>query len=171
MATEKMPGNPVHREIHEDDLPGIGRRYRIDCDDGGVLMIVVRNSGKRDVYVLDPGTEGPASVSVDEARAKVAGAILSGERKAGEVAGPLAAAIEDLVIDSLTLTPGSSGIGRRLADLAVGSATGIRVVTIVRGQSSIHDPAGREVLQTGDRLVFVGRRDNVPAFRRLVAGV
>jgi TrkA domain protein len=158
------------REVHEDDLPGIGRRYTIACDDGGILTIVVRNTGKRDVYVFAPGSDRPASVSVDEPRAQIAGAVLSGEYAAIEPAGPVAAAIEDLVIDSLTLNPGSSAIGRTLAGLALGSATGIRVITIVRGNASIHDPAGDEMLQSGDRLVFAGRRENVPAFRRLVAG-
>jgi K+/H+ antiporter YhaU regulatory subunit KhtT len=100
----------------------------------------------------------------------VAGAILSGEHGAGRPAGPVAAAIEDLVIESLTLSPGSPGIGRTLAGLAVGSTTGIRVITIVRGKASIHDPAGDEVLQPGDVLVIAGRREKVPAFRRLVTG-
>jgi TrkA domain protein len=160
----------MHREFHEDELPGIGRRYTIDCDDGGILTIVVRNTGKRDVYVFGPGSDRPASVSVDEAKAMVAGAILSGEHGAGRPAGPVAAAIEDLVIESLTLSPGSPGIGRTLAGLAVGSTTGIRVITIVRGKASIHDPAGDEVLQPGDVLVIAGRREKVPAFRRLVTG-
>jgi TrkA domain protein len=160
----------MHREFHEDDLPGIGRRYTIDCDDGGILTIVVRNSGKRDVYVLSPGSDRPVSVSVDEAAARVAGAILSGEFGFLEPSGPVASAIEDLVIDSVTVSPGSSAIGRTLAGLAVGSSTGIRVVTIVRGMASIHDPPGDEALQSGDRLVFAGRRENVPAFRRLITG-
>jgi TrkA domain protein len=160
----------MHREFDEDELPGIGRRFTIDCDDGGILTIVVRNTGKRDVYVVGPGGDVPASVSIDEAGARVAAAILSGEYGSGETTGPAAAAIEDIVIDSLTLGPGSSASGRTLAGLAVGSATGIRVITIVRGKASIHDPAGNEVLQPGDRLVFAGRRKNVPAFRRLVAG-
>ncbi len=160
----------MHREFHEDELPGIGRRYTIYCDDGGILIIVVRNSGKRDVYVLGPGGDPPASVSVDEAAARVAGAIMSGDYGALEPSGPVAAAMEDLVIDSLTVSPGSSAIGRTLAGLAVGSSTGIRVVTIVRGKASIHDPPGDEALQSGDRLVFAGRRENVPAFRRLIAG-
>jgi K+/H+ antiporter YhaU regulatory subunit KhtT len=119
---------------------------------------------------LAPGDDRPASVSVDEAAARVAGAILLGDYGALEPSGPVAAAIEDLVIDTLTVSPGSSAIGRTLAGLAVGSSTGIRVVTIVRGKASIHDPPGDEPLQSGDRLVFAGRRENVPAFRNLIAG-
>jgi len=160
----------MNRDVREDELPGIGRRYTVSCDDGGVMTIVVHNTGRRDIYVLPPDSDHPAIVTFDDGRARAVAAILSGDYFTPPSVRGVQEVMDDLVIDWVTLTPGSPGTGHSLADLAVSSATGVTIMSILRGKATINEPTGFEVLQAGDRLVIAGRRDNLPAFRRLVAG-
>jgi TrkA domain protein len=160
----------MHREVHEDDLPGIGRRYTVESSDGGAVTIVFHNSGRRDLYVRPPDKGETFSVTLDDHKARLLGAILSDDRFAPASVRQVEEVIDDLIIDWVSLTPGSPGIGRSLSDLAVSSVTGVTVMSILRGKATIHEPTGFEVLQPGDRLVVTGRRENLPAFRRLVAG-
>jgi K+:H+ antiporter subunit KhtT len=160
----------MHRDVREEELPGIGRRFTLSCIDGGMMTIVAHNTGRHDVYVLPSGSDDPSIISLDEDKARTAGAILSGNYAGPSAVSGVQEIIDDLVIDWVGLTPGSPGTGRSLADLEIGSVTGVTVMSILRGRAAIHEPAGAEVLQPGDRLVVAGRRQHLPAFRRLVAG-
>lgn len=66
------------RDVGEDELPGIGRRYSVACDDGGVLTIVIHNGGRRDLYVTCPDGGDPANVSMDEWKARAVAGIIAG---------------------------------------------------------------------------------------------
>lgn len=160
----------MHRDVREDELPGIGHRYTVSCDYGGVMTIVVHNSGRRDIYLLSSESDDPSIVTFDDGRARAIAAILNGDYFTPPTVAGVQQVIDDLVFEWVALTPGSPGAGRSLADLAASSLTGVTVMSILRGKAAIHEPAGSEVLQPGDRLVIAGRRDNLPAFRRLVAG-
>lgn len=160
----------MHREVREDELPGIGRRYTVDSNDGGAVTIVFHHTGRRDLYLRPPGREDASSVTLDDHKARILGAILTDDRFAPASVRQVEEVIDDLVIDWVSLTPGSPGIGRSLSDLSVSSVTGVTVMSILRGKAAIHEPTGFEVLQPGDRLVVTGRRENLPAFRRLVSG-
>jgi K+:H+ antiporter subunit KhtT len=160
----------MHLDVREEQLPGLGRRFTVSCIDGGLMTIVVHNTGRRDVYVLPAGSDDPSIVSLDEDKARIAGSILSGDYGGPPAVRGVQEIIDDLVIDWVALSPGSPGPGRSLADLGIGTVTGVTVMSILRGRATIHEPSGAEVLQPGDRLVVVGRREHLPAFRRLVAG-
>lgn len=160
----------MHHEVTEDELPGIGRRFTVACDDGGVLTVIVHNSGRRDVYVASSRRREPETVSLDDWKARELGAIIAGDYSSRSAPHELDELRGEIAISSVTLTPGSPGAGQSLADLAASSVTGITIMTILRGRSVIHEPNGFEILQPGDGLVVAGRRSNLPAFLRLVAG-
>lgn len=57
-------------DVHEDDLPGIGRRYVVQGDDGGVLTIVLHNSGRRELYLFPRHGDQPVTVAMDDHQAR-----------------------------------------------------------------------------------------------------
>lgn len=158
------------REVREDDLPGIGRRYSVDCDDGAVLTIVVHNNGRRDLYLFPPDAENPVAVAMDDHHARLAGAVLSGEYSPPSGVEEIREVVEDLAIESYGVSPGSPGAGHSIEDLHIRSTTGINIMAILRGHNVIHGPRDSEMLQAGDQLIVAGRRSSMPAFRRLVVG-
>ena len=35
--------------VYESDLPGVGKKFEVDLDDEATLVIVIHNTGKREV--------------------------------------------------------------------------------------------------------------------------
>jgi TrkA domain protein len=163
----------VSADVTQDELPGIGRRFEVRCEDGGILTIVVYNNGRRDLYAFSPGSGEPCVVTMLDDQARAVGEIMSGSfadpAEVGAARG-VREAFDDLAFDWVGLDPGSPGTERSIGDLAIRSRTGATVMSIVRGHGVIHDPAPEEVLRAGDRLVVAGRRDRLPEVRRLLAG-
>jgi TrkA domain protein len=78
--------------------------------------------------------------------------------------------VGEFVVDWVTLAEDSPAVGKTLADLGVRKQTGMSVVAIVRGKKTITGPDPSEVLQPGDRLVVVGRHQDLPKFIDLMIG-
>lgn len=155
-------------DVHEDDLPGIGRRYAVQCDDGGVLTIVVHNTGRRDLYLFPPRGDEPVTVAMDDRQAQLAASVLSGDYDPPKEFQEIEEVVNDLAIEWYVLGPGSPGTGQSIEDLHIRSVTGINVMAILRKHHVIHGPRDTEVLEVGDRLIVAGRKSSMPAFRRLV---
>lgn len=160
----------MSRDVSEDDLPGIGRRYRVRGEGGASVTIVVHNSGRRDLYVFPPDSDEPLMVALSDRQAQLAGSVLTGDYSPSAEIQEIAEVIDEMTIEWSTLTPGSPGTGRSIEDLRIRSLTGINVMAILRGHSVINGPRDMEVLEAGDRLVVAGLRSSMPAFRRLVVG-
>jgi TrkA domain protein len=160
----------MNPDVRVDDLPGIGRRYELTCDDGGVLTVVIHHTGRRDLYVFPAGREDASTVSLSDTQARTAGDILSGTYFTPTAVRRVQEVIDDLVTDWVMLTPGSPGTECSIGDLGIRGRTGMSVMAILRGDTVIHEPGATEVLRSGDRLVVTGRRANLPAFQRLVVG-
>jgi TrkA domain protein len=152
--------------VRESDLPGIGRRYEIDGIDCAA-SVVLHHSGRRDLYV-QPTRRGdpPAVVSLTDRQARQLGAILGGAYFTPAVVEEMEAVIGELLIDWVTLTKGGSTI----AELEVRRRTGMTIAAISRsgGHDTIIAPDPDTLLQPGDRLVVVGRRQDLSGFMALV---
>lgn len=99
-------------DIREDDLPGIGRRFEIACENGGALTIVVYNSGRRDLYAFSEAGAEPSVITLRDEQAHVVADILEGSWSSAPEARRVQDAIDDLAIDWVTLDPGSPATGR-----------------------------------------------------------
>jgi len=153
-------------EIAEVALPGIGQRYDVHADEGDV-SVIIHHSGRRDLYVLE-GERRRASVALSDSQARTLGAILGGAYFKPSVVEEIEAVIDDLLIDWVTLDESSPGAGRSIADLAVRSETRMTIAAILRDHEALVAPEPSEVLAPGDRLVVIGRPDDLPGFRRHV---
>jgi TrkA domain protein len=156
--------------ITERDLPGIGRRYDVEAADGGRLTVVVHHSGRRDVYVTPPGGDTPAVVSFGDDQSRRLGAILGGAYFRPAAVEAIEAVIGGLLIDWVTLGADSPAVGRSIADLEVRRRTRMTIAAVLRGDDATVAPEPSEVLRAGDRLVVLGRPEDLPGFLRVVVG-
>lgn len=167
----EVPRRIVSPDVGEVTLPGIGMRYDLHADEGGSLSVVIHHSGRRDVYLIEPGGDEPrASVTLSDSQARTLGAILSGAYFKPAVVEEIEAVIGSLLIDWVTLRPDSPGVGRSIADLEIRRRTKITVAAILRGDAPLVAPEPDEVLAAADRLVVVGRQEDLPSFLRHVVG-
>jgi TrkA domain protein len=164
---------PTGLEISEVELPGIGRRYTLPAADGARVVVVVHHSGRRDVYAFPRDASGhdpPATISLTDDQARRLGAVLGGAYFKPEIVADVETVIGDLLIDWVTLASDSPGSNRSIADLEIRRRTRMTVVAILRDGATILAPEPNEMLRAGDRLVIVGRREDLGAFLRHVVG-
>lgn len=155
--------------INEQDLPGIGRRYEIIASRGQRVVLIIHHSGRRDLYVMDRHREDPACVvELTDDQARRIGAILGGAFFKPAVVEEIERIVGEFVVDWVTLSEDAPAVGRSIADLQVRRQSGMSVIAIVRGKKAITGPDPSEVLMAGDRLVVVGRREDIPKFVELV---
>jgi TrkA domain protein len=155
--------------ISEQDLPGIGRRYEIIAARGQRVVLIIHHSGRRDLYVMDRHREDPTCVvELTDDQARRVGAILGGAFFKPAVVEEIERIVGEFVVDWVTLNENAAAVGRSIADLEVRRQSGMTVIAIVRGKQSITGPDPREKLAAGDRLVVVGRREDLPRFVELV---
>lgn len=150
--------------ITEEELPGIGRRYTLGTADGGQLSLVLHHSGRRDVYLTPPDASAPDVVSLEDDQARRVGAILAGAYFTPAAVRRVEAVIGGLLVDWVTVRPDSPLVGRSIGDARIRQRTRITVAAVVRGDTSIVAPEPGEVLAAGDRLVVIGRPEDLPGF-------
>lgn len=159
----------MKRHVEEQELPGIGRRYELSGVEGDRAVVVIHHSGRRDLYLIPPGASDPrATVTLTDLQARTLGAILGGAYFTPAVVEEMEAVIGDLLIDWVTVREESPGAGRSIADLEIRRRTRMTVAAISRDEETIIAPEPTEVLCAGDRLVVVGRREDLAGFTRLV---
>lgn len=153
-------------EITEQDLPGIGRRFDLEAKDGGRLSVVIHHGGRRDVYAFRPEDEDPTAVfNLTDDQARRLGAILGGAYFKPAVIEQIEAVVGGLLIDWVTIREDSPGAGQSIGALEVRRRTGMTIAAIVRDDEPILAPEPDEVLRPGDRLVVLGRPEDLPRLR------
>jgi TrkA domain protein len=120
---------------------------------------------------MAPETEVPrATLALTDRQARTLGAVLSGAYFTPAVVDEMDAVIGDILIDWVTLRPDSPGADRSIAELEIRRRTRMTVVAVARDAGTIIAPEPTEVLRAGDRLVVVGRPEDLAAFTRHVIG-
>jgi TrkA domain protein len=160
----------VSPDLTDHDLPGIGHRYELRTADGGRVVVVIHHSGRRDLYVVEPGREEPqATATLTDTQARTLGAILGGAYFKPAVVEEIEAVIGGLLIDWFTLEPSSPAVGRTIAELQIRQRTGMTVAAIVRDPQPVTAPEPGERLQAGDQLVVIGHQQDLVRLRRHLA--
>ena len=158
-------------DVSEHTLPGIGRSYELTARDGSRVTVVIHHSGRRDLYAERTGPDGgELSVELSDDEARRLGAVLGGAYFKPAVVEEIEAVIGGLLIEWVTLREDSPGAGRTIADLEIRRRTKLTVVAIQREGETTVAPEPNEVMQAGDRLVVVGRQEDLPGFMRHVVG-
>lgn len=157
--------------VTEQELPGIGRRYELSDTEGTRAVVVIHHSGRRDLYVMPRRASAPpASLALTDTQARTLGAILTGAYFTPAVVEEMEAVIGDLLIDWVTLPADARGAGRTIAELQIRSVTRMTVAAVSRDDDTIIAPDPEERLRAGDRLVVVGRREDLAGLIRHVVG-
>lgn len=158
-------------DVEEQSLPGIGQRYELSCAEGGPVVVVIHHSGRRDLYIMDgEGGDAEAVITLSDSQARTLGAILGGAYFKPAVVEEIEAVVGGLVIDWVTLHDDSPGNGRSIADLEIRRRTRMTVAAVLRDSVPLVAPEPTETLRAGDRLVVLGRQEDLPGFVRHVVG-
>lgn len=78
--------------------------------------------------------------------------------------------LESAVLRTLELAESSPVVGKTLRDLQLRTCSGASVISIRRGQRTIHNPDADVVLAAGDELLLLGDEDQLRAGERVLNG-
>ncbi|MDS0475460.1 TrkA C-terminal domain-containing protein [Natrinema sp. 1APR25-10V2] len=158
--------------IYESDLPGVGKKFEVDLEDGEQLVIVTHNTGKREVYLkADPDADGDKLFEVSDQLARKIGTILEGAYfqpvETEQVETMLG---DDTFLEWYGVTDESEIAGKSIADARVRQRTGVSIVAIQRGDDLISPPTPETAIEVGDTLVVIGEREDCARFEELLGG-
>jgi TrkA domain protein len=156
--------------VYESDLPGVGKKFEVEIDEGTRLVIVIHNTGKREVYRREGEADSERLFELSDRLARQIGTILEGAYfqpiRAGTIDTMLS---DDTLIEWAGVPDGSPLAGKTLAESDLRRRAGISVIAIQRGDETITNPDAETDLQAGDTLVVIGSREACRALDGLVA--
>jgi TrkA domain protein len=167
-------GQPAGLDIFEVALPGIGRRYTLPAAEGARVVVVIHHGGRRDLYAFPAGAPDDhapaASISLTDDQARRLGAVLGGAYFKPAVVADIETVIGNLLIDWVTVRSDSPATDHSIAELEIRRRTRMTVVAILRDGTTVLAPEPDERIRAGDRLVVVGRQEDLGGFLRHVVG-
>ncbi len=156
--------------IYESDLPGVGKKYEVELEDGGRLVIVTHNTGKREVYrKADEGADSEKLFELPDRLARTVGTILEGAYFQPVTSDRVETMLsEETFLEWYNVAPNAALAGRSLGEANVREETGVSVVAIQRDDDVVAPPGPESVIEAGDTLVVVGDRESCTAFESLL---
>ncbi len=153
-------------QFRETDLPGVGKRYTLQLEDGGELTLIIHNTGRRELYIIEEDEEEPTCViSLTEDEAKELGFLLAGTTYSPVAPEKMEVIMKEMVMEWVKVGEGSKLVNRTIAESQIRKKTGASVVAIIRGQDMLvnPDPQTTSILK-GDILVVAGTRSQIKNF-------
>lgn len=155
-------------DVHEHDLPGVGKKFAINTGEGDRMTVIIHNTGHREIYHFKKGEDYPFyAVRLGDAEARQLGAILGGAYFQPPVAESMDMVMEQLSIEWQRVDPDSPLAGKTIQEAAIRQKTGASVIAILRGGKAHPNPQPDEGIRAGDTLMVVGDREQVTRFLSL----
>jgi TrkA domain protein len=153
-------------DVSETDLPGVGKRFELDIGGGETAVVLVHNTGRRELFVRpEPDADAEELLDLSDREARVVGSILEGAHFQPTASDTTQTTIgENLMLEWYTLDPSAPLVGRALEDADVRNRTGATVVAAERDGEVFQSPSPELTFEAGDELVVIGTRENHEAF-------
>lgn len=149
-------------DVSETDLPGVGKRFEVDLEEGGVAVVVIHNSGRRELFYREsPDADGEELLDLTDQESRVVGSILEGAYfQPIRTKSPETTLGEDVIIEWYTLNEGMAVVGETLEETDIRGRTGATIIAVERGEEVFPSPEADFRLEAGDIAVAVGTREN-----------
>ncbi|SIR80460.1 cation:proton antiporter regulatory subunit [Natronorubrum thiooxidans] len=156
--------------IYESDLPGVGKKFEVELEDGERLVIVTHNTGKREVYLKsDPDADSEKLFEASDRLARKIGTILEGAYfqpvQTDRVETMLA---DNTFIEWYAVTDDAEIAGQSIGDARIRERVGVSIIAVQRDGELITPPTPETIMKSGDTLVVVGERDDCIEFEALL---
>ncbi len=152
--------------FREADLPGIGKKYSITLEGGVILTLVIHNTGKREIYILDEEEGEPSCVfTLGEEEAKELGFLLAGTTYQPVAPDRMEIFMREMVMEWVKVGPSSILVNKTIAEAQIRKKTGASVLAVIRGEEMMVSPDPYETtIRSGDTLIVAGTRKHIKKF-------
>lgn len=148
-------------KIKTGDLPGIGKRYSFETAEGENIVVILHQSGQREVYHFaeSNGDEPDFTLTLSDEEARQLGTLLLGVDYQPVADDRVELFLKKVRIEWLKVESDSELANKKVIDSRVRSKTGATIIGIQRGDDFIGSPDINEVILPGDTLMVIGNRE------------
>jgi TrkA domain protein len=156
--------------IRESDLPGIGKKIRIETKEGDELIVIIHAEGVRELYYFDESDpdEAVSVATLSDTEARQLAAIIGGMSYQPKSLETIEMALDDLVIEWVKIEPGFKGIGKTIVELNVRQQTGVNILAVLDKHKKriISGVEGKILPDT--TLIVTGDRQQIKMLKELL---
>lgn len=156
--------------IYESDLPGVGKKFEVELDDGERLVIVTHNTGKRELFMKSgAGADSERLLELPDRLARTVGSILEGAYFQPVESSRVETMLSDeTFLEWYNVTADADIVGQTLAESAIRDRFGVSVVAIQRDNEVVPSPGPDAMIEDGDTLVVIGDKEGCLEFEALL---
>jgi TrkA domain protein len=156
-------------DVSETLLPGVGVRHEFVTANGERVAVLTHRTGRRELAIYDRADPDRCTtvlhLSHDDTRTL---AELLGASPVSEAVSAVQQRLEGLAIDWVAIPAGSPVVGATIAEGAFRTRTGVSIVAVVRGATTLPAPGPDHRFEAGDVAVAVGTTDGLAQLRDLL---
>ncbi len=159
--------------IREAELPGLGKKFQVELENGDQIAIVVHDDGTREVYHFIKDEDDPSSSFIfTDQEARQIGSILSGAYYQPKALEKLETAIADMRIEWIRIKEGSPIKGKTIGELGLRKNFGINVISVIdekvrnKQDNCRINPGPGFVFQPGQLVIVAGNSDKMKQFEK-----
>jgi TrkA domain protein len=158
-------------DVDETRLPGVGIRHDFLTEEGRRVGVISHFTGRRSLLLYD--SDDPDScrdtVELSEEDLRTLADLLGASHVTEHLAN-LRQNLKGLAIDWLPVEADSPYAGRPLGATELRTRTGVSIVALIRGESTIPSPAPDDTIEAGDTAVVVGTPEGIGSALALLRG-
>ena len=156
-------------EVTETQLPGVGVRHDFTTVNGERIGVVSHRSGRRElvVYRRDDPDACLATLHLSPEDTRTLAELL-GATQVSQVLAAVQQRLEGVAIDWVTIPPGSPYAGSTIRLGEFRTRTGVSIVAVIRGDTTLPAPGPDFALEAGDVAVAVGTPRGLSQFTELL---
>jgi TrkA domain protein len=155
--------------VYETDIPGVGRKFELEVDDGVRIVVLLHHDGRREVFRRPtPDADSEKLFDLEARSARRLGSILSGTNFETVDVSELEVPLGEAIIEWWEVDGDSPLSGATPGDAHVRRETCVSVIAAQRGEDTVPNPDPDFGIEPGDVLVTLGTREEQAAFEDLV---
>ncbi len=150
-------------QIKTSDLPGIGKRYSFTTSQEEHLVVILHQTGNREIYhFVDENADEPDfSVNLTDDEARQLGVLLMGVDYQPVADDRMELLLKKFRIEWIRVSPDSCLAHKKIIESRIRSTTGTTIIGIQRGDEIIGSPDVEEMILPGDVLMAIGKREQI----------
>jgi len=153
-------------KVRETVLPGMGKKFSLSLQSGDELVIIIRTTGERALFLFPKGADEPCSeILLTDSEAREVALILGGALYEPTPLHQAELVLRGLVLEWLNVYETSPLKDRTISELEIRKRTGASVIAIKRGERIIPNPDPHERFEKGDLILLVGTGEQIRRFQ------
>jgi TrkA domain protein len=156
--------------IYESDLPGVGKKFEIELQNGERLVIVTHNTGKREIYKkANEDADSEKLFDLSDQLARTVGTILEGAYfQPVQTGGAETKLSDETFLEWYDVDETAEIVGTSIADAKIDEQTGVSIIAIQREEELITPVTPDTVIEAGDKVIVAGEQEECLKFEKLI---